>query len=64
MPPGSTRPVTLNAVLASSTTYTAWFRLRDELGGYSAKGRSASFTTPGGFTGPTLTAPTLTVLVG
>ena len=64
LPPGSVGPVTVNAYLASSTTYTVWVRLRDELGGYSSKGRSASFTTPGGFTGPTLTAPTLTVLVG
>ena len=64
LPPGSVGPVTLNTWLAASTTYTVWARLRDELGGYSSKGRSASFTTPGGFTGPTLTAPTLAVLVG
>ena len=64
LPPGSVGPVTVNSYLAASTTYTVWVRLRDELGGYSSKGRSASFTTPGGFVGPTLTAPTLTVVAG
>lgn len=61
---GSVGPVTLNSYLASSTTYTLSARLRDGLGGYSAKGTSASFTTPASFTGPTLSAPTLTVVVG
>ena len=64
LPPGSVGPVTVNSYLSSSTTYTVWVRLRDELGGYSAKGRSSSFTTPGGFTGPTLSAPTVAVVVG
>ena len=64
LPPGSVGPVTVNGYLASSTTYTVWVRLRDELGGYSSKGRSSGFTTPASFTGPTLTAPTVTVVVG
>lgn len=53
---------TLNPYVVSSTTYTFSVRYIDTLQGVGTKGTSSSFTTPGGFGGPTLSAPTLTLL--
>lgn len=61
LPAGSTTLV-LNSYVLSSTTYTFSVRYIDTLQGVGAKGTSSSFTTPGAFVGPTLSAPTLTLV--
>lgn len=60
----ATTQLTLNSYVTANTTYTFSVRYIDTLGGLGTKGTSSSFSVPSGFVGPTLTAPTLTVVLG